>query len=374
MNRWAKAGIAFALAFAAAGVVWQNGRREGIHEGMKETTQATASPTPAGKMVPLSGRTEADDVQRFAELRAQSQKAQTAEQKRVTGNALYELAHSAHNENRGGGILSRDAYLLAQRVYHEAGDGEGEVHVLTDFSDTQMLLGQPAAAEKSLRTALALHRAHKGQPLKEADILYRLGDFLRIQGRYKEAKSCLNDSLALRQKANDEPGIADCLKASGQVAFEEGSPALAQQLFREAVQLFAQNGKIESRAAVLGQLGDVALAQNDPATAERLFHEGLAVWREKKQDFWIGRFLSRLAEVSLRRNNLPEAKRLAEESVRLLASSNGPVAQAHPLLVLGQIAARENRPAAAQRHFAAARALYERIGYAYGMKKIGIRD
>ena len=365
-NRWMNAGIAFTLAFAAAGVVWQNGR----HEGLKETTQAVSSPTPlTSAITPISGRTVSQDSRRLAELRSQSETAQTVDQKRETATALYDLAHTAHNENRGGGALSRDAYLLALQGFHEMGDWAYEVIVLTDLSDTQQLLGQRKEAESSLRTALALHRSHHGLLLKEADILYRLGDFLRFQGRYAEAKACLNDSLTLRQKAGEEGGIADCLQGSGQVAFEEGSPALARQLFEESARLFAKNGGIESRAAVLGQLGDVALAQGDTTEAERLYQEGLSVWQKKRQDFWIGRFLSRLAQVSLQRNDLAKAKRLAEQANRLLSASNGPVSRAGSLRVLGEIALREGRYDEAGVNLNQALSLYNQAGYAYGIAR-----
>jgi len=366
-KRWGRAGIAFVLAFAAAGIVWQNGRHEGIQETVKVTVAPTPTPKPVGALIPLSGRTLKEDEQRLAELITQSRKATTPDEKRAVSNALCELAKTAHDENRGGGLLSLAGYEEARRAFHEIGDAKGEVRVLTDLYETQVLLGNRTEAEKALQEALTLHRDSHGEPLKEADILYRFGDYLRIQGRYKEAKSCLNDSLSLRQKENEETGIADCLKVSGQVAFEEGLSALARQLTQDAIRLYEKNGKLESRAAALGILGDIALEQGETAEADRLYREGLAVWQAKAEGFWIGRFNNRLAKIALKRDDLAEAKRLAEESHSSLSTSNGPITRAAPLLSLAEVARREGDVAQAHRLLNEAHALYTQVGSSYGL-------
>ncbi|GAB4468744.1 MAG: hypothetical protein OHK0029_41220 [Armatimonadaceae bacterium] len=212
--------------------------------------------------------------QRVDQLVYQARRAPNRGERQECARALYAIGRTAHFQSKGDGTISREAYLASLRVLRTLGDRAQEVSMLADLSETERLLGQPDRAESALRQALGIAHPGSGRDGQRADLLFRLGDLLRVRGRYREAKNTLDQALALQQRLGSEPGQADCLSALGQVALEEGTPALARQLFDQAAALFARHGKVESRAAVLGQLGDVALASGDVKTATRLFREG----------------------------------------------------------------------------------------------------
>ncbi len=366
-NRVTKAGIAFLLSFAATALVWQSGHRAGLQEAVPPSPRSTP-PLPNAFTDPATtAMTEADFARRVDQLVVGSGKAPTTAEAQRRSRALYELAHAAHFQSKGGGRLSLAAYEEALRLARTTGDRVAEAEILVDLSETQRLLGQTTEAEISLRAALALRDAGVGVAAQRADTLYRLGDFLHTRGLYAEARTTLDRALRLQQRLGNEPGMADCLRTLGQAAYEDGSLALSRQLLGEAIRLFAKHGKIESRAAVLGQLGDVALKEGDTAEARALYEEGLQVWRERKQGLWTGRSLVRLSQVALEENDIDRAKKLAREGDRLLSASNGPVARARALLILGEIARREGDKEQATRSVSEAEALYDKSGNAAGL-------
>jgi tetratricopeptide (TPR) repeat protein len=367
-TRIAQTAMAFLFSFAAAGLVWQSGHRSGLEEAATPSPSPIPSPAPNAFTDPAAVSMETSDFARqINRLVAQSEKTSTPEQARQQAQALYDLAHAAHFQNKGGGTLSLTAYEEARRLVGLAGDKLLEADILLDLSGTQRLLGRTEDAETSLRSALALREAGFGAPSQRADTLYRLGDFLQARGRYQEAHTFLDRALRLQQRLANEPGMADCLRTMGQAAYEENSLALSRQLLNDAARLFAKNEKIESRAAVLGQLGDVALKEGDINEAKQFYTEGLHVWQERKQGFWTGRFLVRLGTVALKENDLTKAKSLATEGRQLLAASNGPIAQAKPLLLLGEIARREGNKNDAKQFILQAKTIYQTTGNASGI-------
>jgi tetratricopeptide (TPR) repeat protein len=368
-SRVTKAGIAFLLSFAATALVWQSGHRAGRDEAVPPL-QPHIPHSPSAFTDPATAEMgEADFARKLDKLLGRSEATATKEAARQTSRSLYDLAHAAHFQSKGGGKLSLTAYEEALRLARAAGDRSAEAEILVDLSDTQSLLGRSAEAETSLRAALALRDAGVGSAAQRADTLYRLGDFLQGRGQYDEARVTLDRALRLQQRLRNEPGIADCLRTLGQGAYEEGSLALARQLLGESIRLFEKNGKIESRAAVLGQLGDVALKEGEITEARSLYEEGLRVWQERQQGFWTGRFLVRLAKAAMEQNDLTHARELALEGDRLLSVSNGPAVRARALLVLGEISQREGKSDEAGRYLSEAEALYRSLENAFGLEE-----
>ena len=361
-----RAAIAFVVSLAAAALVWNSGHRAGVRDAVP-SPPLTPAPAINAFTDARTDRTAEEMRTSLARLQQQATDARTDSERRTVANALCDLGRAAHFRSIGDGTISEAAYQTARPLFARIGDRSSEASVLADLAETQLLLGQPDAAESSLRAALAIRDSDVGTPANRADLLFRLGDLLRLRGRYAEARRVLDQSLRLRQSAGDGPGQADTLSALGQAAFQEGSPGLARQLLVQAADLFARNGKIESRAAVLGQLGDVALSEGNTDEAERLYAEGLAVWQARKQGFWIGRFQTRRANLALYRGDTAQARALAEEGDRLLTQSNGPTARADALLILAEVLSKKGHHDEAMAHWQEAQRLYKRTGSAYGL-------
>lgn len=356
-----QAALTFVLALAATSLLWNGGRDFGHQEALRPTP----SPVPATTAFDSSATTS-DYARKLAALRIQRPRARTPEEKSTLAGAFVTLAREAHFQNKGEGVLSLAAYDDGLALFREAKNQFSEADAIMNRAETVAMLGNPAEAESGFRTALALFRTLPSTALQQAEAALRLGERLCTSGKYTEARLFMDQSLRIRQRANETNGQADCLSALGRCAFEEGQFGLSRQLLGEAARLFTSLGKTPARAAVLGQLGDVALAEGELAEADRLYVEGLAVWEKRDQGYWVGRFLARQAQLALMRKDLARAQTLAQKSHDLLAASNGPTQAAWPLMVLGQVA--KARGASAEGFFAQAEALHRQQGRAYGLR------
>lgn len=266
---------------------------------------------------------------------------------RALAGAFSALALEAHFKDVGGGAISLMAWAEALDLWRSVGDRDQEAGTLAGRAETLALLGKLDAAESDLLTCVGLRDAGHGVVLARAEAYCRLGELRTKMGRFDDARRALDISLTLRQNAVEPAGIADCLQALGILALAEHQCGLARQCLTDAVHRNAQLGRRESWAAALGDLGDVALAEGKLDEAGRLFGDGLSVWEPLDQNFWIGRFETRLAALALRRGELDLARRQVQSALTRLERSNGPVAQALPLMVMGDIArARADRVSA----------------------------
>ena len=356
------AATTFVFALATTTLLWNQGRRFGKEEALRPTAAPTAAPSIFTEAV-------SDYATKLDALIARLKTVATREEKQKLARELAELGRGAHFQNQGEGKLSLRAWDGALNLYHELGEGPGEVDILLNRATTVGMLGEPAEAERNLRQALEIVSDLPKSDLQKAEVLCRLGQRVGSSGHYDEARGYLDRSLRIRQRFHEVHGEADCLAALGQFAYEEGQYAIARKLLLEAAQSFASLGKAPSRAAVLGQLGDVALAEGDRVEAERLYAEGLAVWEKAEQGYWVGRFLARQARLALGNDN-QKAEKLARRSLALLEVSNSPTSVAWPLTVLAELAAKSNNKAQASLYFRLAREQHGKADRAFGLRQV----
>lgn len=352
----------------AGSACWWWGRQIGVQDGrtMRRTVRWAASPAPG---LPEGPKTLDGYRLQIDEQVARGAEGQPTETRRDAAVRLYDLGQSAHFRNAGNGDLSLRAYREALTIVRAIGDRTREADILANLSETQSLLGRHADAERSLRAAVAIRERGVGVPSQLADLLNRLGDHLRQQGKTRDARRVLDRALGMEQASGHLGQQGDCLRALGQLAFEEGQLSVARQFLRTASWKYAAAGMADSRAALWGQIGDIALAQGRTDEAEELYAKGLQAWRERKQGFWTGRFLARQAMVALARKDPQTAERLATEALELLRASNGPVAAAWALHALGEAAHHRGDIAAARRHHGEALALREKVGHVWAIRQ-----
>ena len=357
--------IAFTLSLATGLLIWNSGRQAGRAE-----LHTPIAKTPTISQDFLGSESADDYARKLALLKGRMPLAKTVQERRDLARELSTLGRSAHLRNKGAGELSLKAYGYALDLLDPLQAIQEESEARMDLASTLEMLGRPREALAELHKALAIVENQPGTELRVAEILWRLGETLGVQGRYQEAREHLDRALRIRQKAGEFNGQADCLRVLGRLAFEEGQGALARQLLGEAKKLYTKEGKLPAIGAVLGLLGDVALSEGEIDEARQLFSEGLAIWRKIGNEVLVGGFLSRQARLALAEGDLDTAQRLSQESLTLLESSNSPTSTAAPLIVLGELALRRGELEKGKVLVAQARKQYQQRGSAFGLQQV----
>jgi predicted ATPase len=164
------------------------------------------------------------------------------------------------------------------------------------------LLARPEAAEPTQARLEALTLA---------------GYLLWSQGHLDQARSVLEEALAINQAIGDRKYLALGLEYLGLVTGSQGDYACAQSLLAQSLVIWRELKAGFQVAAVLSELGDIALLRQDYEQAERFYTEGIApdvgMGHEPQHPYP----LRRLAYLVLRRGDCVKAVQLCQESLRL---------------------------------------------------------
>jgi tetratricopeptide (TPR) repeat protein len=101
--------------------------------------------------------------------------------------------------------------------------------------------------------------------------LSNLGRTARAQGHQGEARSLLEEGLAIYRELGDKVGIASALVSLGRVAHDQGNYGVARALLEESLTICRELGHKRDIAQNLEGLAAVAVAQAQSERAARLF-------------------------------------------------------------------------------------------------------
>ncbi len=138
------------------------------------------------------------------------------------------------------------------------------------------LMGRYAEARTRLEEALALARA-LGHPRGIASVLQPLGMAAIAVGERAFARACLDEALVLAQAEGEKRQLAGALGAMAQLERIEERPQRAHGLYREAVRLLREIGDEEAAAIGLLNLAMVEIGQRRGEAAAAMLLEVLAV-------------------------------------------------------------------------------------------------
>jgi predicted ATPase len=148
-----------------------------------------------------------------------------------------------------GGLADQPGLAWAERYQGEAALAVGELGQAAAHFDRQFELARQA-----------------GDVRAEAAARNMLGQVLRYQHRYPEARWQLRQALRSFQVAGDPDGQASVLNSIGEVARDAGKPAVARSYFQQALAGHQQTGSRRGMAADLEGLAcATALADNGRA-------------------------------------------------------------------------------------------------------------
>jgi tetratricopeptide (TPR) repeat protein len=101
-----------------------------------------------------------------------------------------------------------------------------------------------------------------GIPMKEAQVFHRLGEILRIQGRYMDAFDALTKAQKLFIEVGDVLGVAQCLRRLGDILCMQSKHTEASNILMEARRQFFEIGNVLGATQCLQSLG-IILSMED---------------------------------------------------------------------------------------------------------------
>lgn len=190
------------------------------------------------------------------------------------------------------------------------------------------LLASPGGQTRNASRAKALHAA---------------GWAAREQGDYADARTLIEESLAIYRELGDARGIGWALVDLGFLTRYEGDYLAATSLLEESVRLLRQVDDTEGLAAALGNLGFVARDEGDAALAEARLTESLALWRKLGDRVGFGWALTALGMVARAQGRSDVARAHLDESLAVWRELNDRQNTANVLSTLAQLACDEGQ-------------------------------
>ena len=222
----------------------------------------------------------------------------------------------------------RDVFSYANPSWYAPGFGKG---------------GQATVAEALAEASKRLERELKDQPEIKADIHHTLGDTYRALGLYADAEPHFQAALKRRKEIYPagDPKVAESLYYLGAIRFITGDYDLAEQLYRQAVNIQrTAQGEGTKLPYMLIDLAELLHEKGDFANAESLLTEALGLFRSRygEAHVGIGAIHAVLGRIHDARGDLAAAEQQCRESLRIYQRLSGdPVAEmAQPLICLGE--------------------------------------
>jgi DNA-binding CsgD family transcriptional regulator len=138
--------------------------------------------------------------------------------------------------------------------------------------------------------------------------LHASGWLAHHQRDTNEARTLLEESLAIARRLDDKPGIASALHTLGRVAYYENDPETARWLAEASLATAEAIGDEWLIAWAIHLLGLAAYLENDFTQARAHYERGLAIRRTLGYEEGIGILLGLLGLVALREGDLSEAR------------------------------------------------------------------
>jgi len=255
-------------------------RRAGTLAG-RYLARRTPSPAPgtgdaAAGAPEISGREQAASWMAAESLNLQAAAAYAAGSGRPHALAI---AAAMHGFLRGRGSWDRalELHKTALMTARRLGDLPGEANALTDMGDVQYLMGNYAAAERSLTRALDLAQG-LGDALAEASALIEFGVLRQATGDLASAEASLSRALDLSRSSGDRLGEANALNNLGIVQFMAGNFTAAVVSQGQALTIYRSLGDRLGEASALNSLGGVQQATGDYRAAIASLTQALALY------------------------------------------------------------------------------------------------
>jgi len=248
--------------------------------------------------------------------------------------------------------LIRGWYQEGDEAFQKAATGitdtYGEIDELA--GEERKILGQVLVRQGWFRWHLSLFRKskevlrqsltcfHPEAPDTREEIglaCYQLGVIESFMGDYDEAKTLLQESLAIGREIRDWFITGVSLSALGYVARSLGEYSEAEKLFHEGIAVCREANDRRSEIFIVNNLAWVANARGDPAEARRWLQEAFAFHKEANDKTLLAESLSRLGAAAYLEGAYAEAKQRYLESLEISQETGERLYLAFALIGLG---------------------------------------
>jgi class 3 adenylate cyclase len=279
-------------------------------------------------------------------------------------------AHAARSlgtlaRKRGDYAVAQEWMERALADFARADDPAGRSLAAADVGEILRLQGRylEARAQYDESLAIAADVADDHARLTaRAHALKGAGTVATWQGDYEEARRLNDESLAIRRELGDVPGVAVLLNNQGIIARFRQELDEARRLNDEALALFREMGDRFSTGQLLNNQACVAADQGDHDQALQLLDECLEIRRRLGDRAGLNLSLITLADVLVDLGRVDDARPVLDESLALCLELNDRTMLAYLLEDLAGVNAADGRPAAALRCAGYASALRDEIG------------
>ncbi len=166
------------------------------------------------------------------------------------------------------------------------------------------------------------------------NLVYEMGDLARAQELYEE-------SLALRTELGDKGGMADSLNNLGMLATARGELDTARERLEASIAIRTEMGQPHGSAPTCNNLGDIAILEGNGALARAWNERALALGRERGNTRRVAHSLHNIGLAHCCDGEDVAATALFEESLALFREVDEKSGIAAALHSLGRVAARQ---------------------------------
>ena len=175
-------------------------------------------------------------------------------------------------------------------------------------------LGDFKRANRAAATAADRARA-RGAEMMTAEAHSRQCIELPLLGRWNEARLACESARELYSRAGDRGGVASTTGYLAAVLANQGKTQMAQQMYKEALEVDRAIGYEGGALWELNGLGSVLLTQDDLAGATKAYEEALRISRKTGSRPDATDALDNIAFTLLLRGDLPRARKMFEQAL-----------------------------------------------------------
>ena len=176
---------------------------------------------------------------------------------------------------------------------------ETRAKALDAASELASFEGEPALAARLAAEALAIRRERNDDP-GIARALWLLAMNTLAMGNVDQARTFIDDGLAVARRAGDRAGEGLLLRVSGTMHAYRGEPALAVLSYEAALKTWTALGARDDLCNDLGELALTVGHLGNRARAIDLWEQMLPLAREIGEEWMIALYLEGHAEMALR--------------------------------------------------------------------------
>lgn len=199
-------------------------------------------------------------------------------------------------------------------------------------------------------------------PEEKIALLQGAGYLSNLLGDYQDAYSLSEQGLALAVGCGDAFGMAGCLSNLGTVAFYRDDYICAQQRFKQAYEIYQQNGADQKVASCLLHLGNVAFFLGNHEEAKAHMHHALRIYRRLNDAQGVASVLVRLGNIWRNQSHFNEGRTFLREALEIYRGINYKPGIANCLHDLGLLAYFQSEDVQSSTLFAEAKEHYQAIG------------